>query len=151
MSPRYLIAIGTTLGLLAGPAFAQATSDSPSTDGGTPVLQGGSGQIDPGLLALSVDDLDDRDVYGSDGKEIGEIERLVRSSGQIYAILDIDEWFDLQDEDYMVPLSEFRMEGDRLTLPITEEQADALQEYREDGGVAGIDRGETLRDIYQTR
>jgi PRC-barrel domain len=150
MSPRYLIAAATTLGLLAGPAFAQSTVTDPATPGGPPVLQGTSNEIDAGLLSMSLDDLEDRNVYGVDGNEIGEIEDVVRSGGDVYAVLDIDQWFDLQDEDYMVPLTEFRLEGDRLTLPITQEQAEALQQYREDGGYAELEGG-TLGEAFQAR
>lgn len=151
MSPKYLIAAGTALCVLAGPAFAQGTVANPPAPGAPPVLEGTSNAVDEGLLAMSLDDLEGRDVYGVDGNDIGEIERLVRSGNDVYAVLDIDQWFDLEDEDYLVPLAEFRLQDDRLTLPITEEQADALQQYREDGGFAELDGNTTLGEAYQTR
>lgn len=88
-----------------------------------PVLQ-------PGMGEISLEELDDMDIYSVGGEEIGEVEELIRRGGEVHAVMEInDSWFDWDDEEVLVPLHLFERTEDGLRLPITEEQANALEEY----------------------
>ena len=141
MSCRPSLAIGLTLALLGGSsALAQTATTATQL-------------VDPSILGMSVDKFEDMDVFGTDGKEIGEIDEVVRKGGSLYAIVEVDDgWFNLNEDEVAVPLDSFRMEDGRLTLPITEAQAKALGKYVEkdyedvsDGDYA------TLGDAIRTR
>lgn len=160
MTTRTLLAAAAVAALLsAAPATAQtviAPAD-PATGGtATPAIGGAAapvtGDLDPALMDRRIEDLDDADVYGANGENIGEIEEIVRRDGQLYAILDADEFLDTSDRDFVVPLSHFRYVEDRLTLPMTEEQIDALQDYRKgDFEDFAEEHDLTVRDLYGAR
>jgi len=121
MSCRPSLAIGLALTLLGGSSALAQTATTTTTQ-----------LIDPAILGMSVDKFEDMDVFGTDGKEIGEIDEVVRKGGALYAVVDVDEgWFNLNEDEIAIPLDNFRMEGSHLTLPITEAQAKALGKYVE--------------------
>ena len=135
------------------PVLAQTTKSTTTT---TTNQAGGSG-----VMAMTVDDLEDQKVYGADGKEIGEIDDVVRPSSAngtpgttgsttagatVFAVVQAGgNWLGMGSEKVLVPISEFSMEGDKLTLPMTEQQAKGLQKWEDnDNDFAEVDEEQTL-------
>ena len=116
---------GVTLAVLGGaPVSAQNTTSTTTTTT--------TQQTNSGILAMKVEDLEDKDVYGADGKEVGEIDEVVRGNGQLYAVMEAGgNWLGMGEDKFLVPISQFTMQGDKLTLPITEQQATSLQKWQD--------------------
>jgi hypothetical protein len=153
---KSILMTGVALAVLGGtPALAQ-TSQSTVT---TTTRTAGSG-----IMAMKVEDLEDQKVYGADGKEIGEIDEVVRPSSAngtpgttgsttagatVFAVVQAGgNWFGLGSEKVLVPINQFTMEGDKLTLPMTEPQVMALQKWDDnDNDFAEVDDDQTLSQI----
>ena len=154
---RSVLMAGVALAVLGGtPALAQNTQTTPTTT--TTGKAGGSG-----IMAMTVDDLEDQKVYGADGKEIGEIDDVVRPSSangtpgttgsttagaSVFAVVQAGgNWFGLGSEKVLVPINQFTMEGDKLTLPMTEQQVTALQKWDDnDNDFAEVEDDQTLTE-----
>ena len=145
---KAVLMVGVALAVLGGtPALAQSTTTTTTTTNRT------SGA---GIMMMTVDDLEDQKVYGADGKEIGEIDEVVRQSGgskatvggNLFAVVQAGgNWFGLGSEQVLVPINEFSKQGDRLTLPMNEQQATALQKYQEDDNqFAEVEDDQTLTE-----
>ncbi len=146
---------GVSLAVLGGtPALAQSTTTTTTTTNRT----GGAG-----IMMMTVDDLEDQKVYGADGKEIGEIDEVVRPSSAngtpgttgsstagatVFAVVQAGgNWFGLGSEKVLVPINQFTMEGDKLTLPMTEQQVTALQKWDDnDNDFAEVEDDQTLTE-----
>jgi hypothetical protein len=153
---KSILMTGVALAVLGGtPALAQ-TSQTTAT---TTTRTAGSG-----IMAMKVEDLEDQKVYGADGKEIGEIDEVVRPSSAngtpgttgsttagatVFAVVQAGgNWFGLGSEKVLVPINQFTMEGDKLTLPMTEQQVMALQKWDDnDNDFAEVDDDQTLSQI----
>ncbi|UIJ73518.1 PRC-barrel domain-containing protein [Aurantimonas sp. HBX-1] len=95
-------------GLFAGAAFAQTA---------------GLVDVDDNVMVppfnVTVDDLDDMDVYDAAGTEIGEIEEVVGTDANTPTAFVVD--FDDQgygDEERVIGLENFAMDGARMTLSL---------------------------------
>jgi len=147
MAAVALVVLGGT------PALAQNTQNTMTTT----TTQAAKSAI----MAMSVDDLENQKVYGADGKEIGEIDDMVRPSSAngtpgttgtttagstLFAVVQAGgNWLGMGSEKVLVPISEFSMEGDKLTLPMTEQQAKGLQKWEDnDNDFAEVDEEQTL-------
>ena len=146
---KSVLMAGAALAVLGGtPVQAQSTTSTTTT---TTTQTGGAG-----IMTMTVDDLEDMTVYGADGQEIGEIEEVVRQSGgstataggNLFAVVQAGgNWFGLGSEQVLVPVNEFSMQGDRLILPMNEQQATALQKYQEDDNqFAEVEDDQTLTE-----
>lgn len=151
---------GVAVAMLAGtPALAQ-TSQSTTT---TTTTTGGSG-----IMAMTVDDLEDQKVYGADGNEIGEIDEVVRptsasgtpgttgsttAGATLFAVVQAGgNWFGIGSEKVLVPIDQFTMQGDKLTLPMTEPQVTALQKWEDnDNDFDDVDDDQTLSEAQAAR
>lgn len=107
-------------GAAATPAAAQAT-----TAAAQPGMRIEANQI-------RAKDLMDRDVYSSDGVEIGEVEDLVidPASGRIVtAVVEVESRLGFTDKYVAVPLDQLRLTAGerRITLPMTREQVRGLR------------------------
>lgn len=91
---------------MAGTAFAQ----------GALVKVGDNTEVSP--FSAIADDVDDWDVYNSDGVEIGEVEDVVGTDANTPTALVVD--FDgnggYPDRDIVVPLDRFTQQDGRLIL-----------------------------------
>jgi hypothetical protein len=151
---KSMLVAGAALAVLGGtPVLAQSTTSTTTTMSQT----GGAG-----IMTMTVDDLEDQKVYGADGNEIGEIEEVVRPSSAngtpgttgnttagstVFAVVQAGgNWFGLGSQKVLVPINEFSMEGDKLTLPMTEQQVTALQKW-EDNDFAEVDDDQTLSQV----
>ena len=77
---------------------------------------------------LRVDDVEDMDVYGPDGKELGEVEEVLEDgTGQIRAVvLEFGGILGFGDKEVIVAMDQLQLAKDRFTTNLTEEQLTAL-------------------------
>jgi hypothetical protein len=80
-------------------------------------------------------DLVGRTVYGSNGEEIGDIQDIVTRSGSSSpeALVGVGGFLGIGERDVAIPLSQLRMEGDRVTTTMTKENLTAMQPYDQSG------------------
>jgi hypothetical protein len=153
---KSLLMTGVALAVLGGtPALAQTSQSTTTTTTRT---------VGSGIMAMKVEDLEDQKVYGADGNEIGEIDEVVRPSSAngtpgttgsttagatVFAVVQAGgNWFGLGSEKVLVPINQFTMEGDKLTLPMTEQQVTALQKWDDnDNDFAEVEDDQTLSQI----
>ncbi len=153
---KSILMTGVALAVLGGtPALAQTSQSTTTT---TTTQTGGAG-----IMAMKVEDLEDQKVYGADGKEIGEIDEVVRPSSAngtpgttgsttagatVFAVVQAGgNWFGLRSEKVLVPINQFTMEGDKPTLPMTEQQVTALQKWDDnDNDFAEVEDDQTLTE-----
>lgn len=121
------IALAAAIALTAGTAFAQAQIKAPIV-----VLPEAVQNAAPDYLFTG--NLDDYDVYGADGKEIGEIEDvLLNMDGTVAAVaLEVGGFLGIGEKDVLVDWTalEFTRDGDdiRVTAPtLTREVLEGAQ------------------------
>jgi cytoskeletal protein RodZ len=108
------------------PSTAQDKSATPSTQAGTqPATQ------DQTAVTMTEDQAKgwvDKAVYSSDGKEVGEVVEFKRGSDSKVSELhaDLGGFLGMGETRVKLMPSEFKLQGDRVVLNITEEQAKAL-------------------------
>lgn len=97
------LAAGT---LMAGSAYAQ----------GVLVKVGDDVQVAP--LTATADDVDDWDVFNSEGVEIGEVEEVVGTDANTPTalVVDFDGTAGHTDRDVVIPLDQFTQQNGRLVL-----------------------------------
>lgn len=118
--PATLLAAG-----LAGSALAQgAAGDLREAEDDDMVVQ---------ALGKTVDEIEDMDVYGPGGAEIGEVEEvLVDASGQPAALaVEVGGFLGIGEKNAAIQLDQLRLEGDRLTTNLTKEQIEALPAWED--------------------
>jgi hypothetical protein len=119
------------------PSTAQDKSTTPSTaqdKSATPGAQSGTqpaAQDQASAVTMTEDQAKewvDKAVYSSDGKEIGEVYEFKRSADNKVTELhaDIGGFLGMGESRVKLAPSEFKLQGDRVVLNITEEQAKAL-------------------------
>lgn len=123
MTLRRTLAAGLALVPLAlGPALAQASWTEVEDEALT---------VEP--FAITVDALDDMDVYGPDGEQIGEVEDVLAGADGAPAAIALEtEGFlgtGIGGEDVVVPFDRLTLEGDRLVAPITEADLETLETW----------------------
>ena len=129
-----MTACGIAALLLAAPAMADnapgtTTKQAPANK---PTSQVGAthGPLDPAVAKMTAAQLKGKDVYGSDGKEIAEVEGIVSKGGQTFAVLDVDHVADISNKDVVLPLDRLHMKGDRLTIDMTENDLKGLETWQ---------------------
>lgn len=123
-----MTACGLAALLAAAPAVAQ-TSKAPAKEV-APSVAAVNGQLDPALARMSSDQLKGKNVYGSDGKSIAEIEGVVRKGTDTYVVLDVDHVLDMSDKDVVLPANRLHMKGDKLSLDMTKDQIQGLEKWQ---------------------
>ena len=85
-------------------------------------------------FGVSVDDLEDMDIYSAGGDEVGGIEAvLVDGTGKPVAIAaDVGGFLGVGDKDVVIGLDQVTKSGERLTVAMTKEQIEALPEFDAD-------------------
>lgn len=85
------------------------------------------------FASAAVRDLVGMNVLAMDGDDVGEVEALVRTAGDVSAIVGVGGFLGLGEHDVAIPLSEFTMSDGALMLPgMTEDQVEAMAEYEGD-------------------
>lgn len=133
-----LLSSASVIALLAmSPAVAQTTTTPPAATqekSATPSTQSGTqpaAQDQAAAVTLTEDQAKewvDKAVYSSDGKEIGEVAEFKRSTDNKVTELhaDLGGFLGMGESRVKLTPSEFKLQGDRVVLNITEEQAKAL-------------------------
>lgn len=109
------------------PPVTQEKSATPSTQSGTqPASQDQAAAIS--MTEDQAKEWVDKVVYSSDGKNIGEVAEFKRSTDNKVTELqaDIGGFLGMGETRIKLTPSEFKLQGDRVVLNITEEQANAL-------------------------
>lgn len=129
-----ITACGVAAFLLAAPALADSASSTAAkqapADKPTSQVAATHGSLDPAVAKMTASQLKGKDIYGSDGKDIAEVEGIVRKGGQTFAVLDVDHVADISDKDVVLPLERLHMKGDRLTIDMTENDLKGLESWQ---------------------
>ena len=82
-------------------------------------------------MSLSVDQIEDMDVYTSDGEEIGDVEEVLGTSqGEATALaLEVGGFLGIGEREVIVPIDQLTMQEDRIVLDMTKEQIEALEDW----------------------
>lgn len=82
---------------------------------------------------VSVDELDDMDVYNARGERLGDAERIVvDGNNKRYVVIGHGGFLGIGEDRVAFPLERFGITGDRLVIRgVTEEDIEAMDDYRE--------------------
>jgi sporulation protein YlmC with PRC-barrel domain len=84
------------------------------------------------LLSLTVEELEDRDLYDAAGREIGEVKEVIGlSDGTVIGLaVEIDDYAGIEDyEQVVVPIDRVSPDGERLTTDLTVDELRALPQW----------------------
>lgn len=119
-----------TCGVVALMAVAPAVAQSATTPRTTSSVASTEGQLDPTLARMHADQLKSKEVYGSDGKEVAEIEGIVRKGHQTYAVLDVDGVGGISGKDVVLAANRLHMQNDKLSVGMTKDQLQGLEKWQ---------------------
>jgi hypothetical protein len=105
-----------------------------------------AGTMDPAVGKMTAKQLMGKDIYGRDGEDMAEIENIVQKGKEVYAVVDVDHVMDVSDKDAVVPLSKFRMNGDKLTLDMTKDELDGLEKWQK-GKYEDVKSADSLAEL----
>ncbi|MFC1458547.1 PRC-barrel domain-containing protein [Microvirga arabica] len=82
---------------------------------------------------VSVDDMDDMDVYNARGEKLGDAERIVvDGNNKRYVVIGHGGFLGIGEDRVAFPLERFGISGDRLVIRgVTEEDIEAMDDYRD--------------------
>ena len=82
-------------------------------------------------LNMSANEIEDMELYGAGGEQIGEVEDvLVDSSGEVAAlVVETEEFLGIGDDDVVVAIDQVQVVEGRLVTSLTEEQLEQLPEW----------------------
>lgn len=85
------------------------------------------------MQAVTVDDLDDMDVYNARGEKLGDAERVVvDGNNKRYVVIGHGGFLGIGEDRVAFPLERFGISGDRLVIRgVTENDIDAMDDYRD--------------------
>lgn len=126
------LAAATALGAAGLPA--QAQTGAPAATDATPMESTGAlGEIS--RVFATADDLDDVEVWGTTGEEIGEVEDVVvDAAGTHYIVLEVGGFLGLGEEEVAIPMDRFAARGEEglVLVGMTADELEALAEAQED-------------------
>ena len=84
-------------------------------------------------LGITIDQLEDMDIYGPNGEEIGDVDEvLVDASAQPVAVsVDVGGFLGLGEKDVVIGLDQLTKDGDNLKVSMTKEQIEALPAFED--------------------
>jgi sporulation protein YlmC with PRC-barrel domain len=142
---KTLTSVCSIVALLAAyPALAQ--DNKMPTDKPVASTTTAAGTMDPTVGKMTANQLMGKDIYGRDGEDMAEIENIVRKGKEVYAVVDVDHVMDMSDKDAVVPLSKFRMNGDKLTLDMTKDELDGLEKWQK-GKYEDVKSADSLAEL----
>ncbi|MEE2952145.1 MAG: PRC-barrel domain-containing protein [Pseudomonadota bacterium] len=83
------------------------------------------------VLNISVENLDDKDVYDVGGREIGEVEVVLGSDERTPTAIVIDFNDHIVEHDRIVQIADTALESDRLVIRLDQEALQELERYDE--------------------
>ena len=118
------LASALTLALAAGASHAQ---QAPSA-----MMEAENDDVIVEPFGITIDQLDDYDVYGVGGEEIGEVDDvLVDQTGQPVALaIEVGGFLGVGGKEVIVPLEQISVQSERVILDMSREQIEALEEWR---------------------
>ena len=113
------ISAAVIIAFAAAPALAQSTTSYIEIESEDQVVS---------ELNLTVEQIEDMDVYDASGEEIGEVEEVLGSADGVPTTLavEVGGFLDIGDTDALVELSEVTVVDDRLQIDMTREEIEAL-------------------------
>ena len=88
----------------------------------------------PATSSMSVADLMDRELIGSDGETIGDVENIVVRGDVTYIVVGSGGLLGLGEKQVAIPMSEIYFRDDQLFTPATTEEAvEEMAEYEPEG------------------
>ena len=92
-------------------------------------VEDGSTVVEP--LAMTVDELDGADLYGPDGERIGELDDVMMdANGTDMAVsVDVGGFLGIGEKDVLIPVSDLSVGDDGITVPMTQEELEAMPEF----------------------
>ena len=122
MTSRALLALVAVPALLAAPAFAQTTTGYVELDDDAFVVA---------PFNLTVDQIDDMDIYGAGGDQIGEVEDILTdASGEVVGFsVETENFLGIGGEDVIVGTDQMELVGDRFVTNLTEDQLEQLPRW----------------------
>lgn len=131
MKRTLLAATTLPLMLLAGTALAQqnAAQTAAQTAGNLVEVEDESQMVD--AFNLSVDDVDDMEIYSANGDEIGDVEEvLMDADGKMVALVaEVGGFLGIGEREVMLRFDQVEQRGDDLVVDMTEEQVEQLPEW----------------------
>ena len=130
---RTALALAAATALSAATLPAQAQEAETMTEMETMEATGALGDVSD--VFMTAGDLDDIEIIGANGEEIGEIEDVVvDAEGMHYVVVDVGGFLDIGDEPVAIPMSRLAAAGDdELVLTgMTEEGLEELAEMSDD-------------------
>ena len=90
-------------------------------------------EVQVSAFNAKADDVDDWDVYNSEGVEIGEVEEVVGpDAGTPTAlVVDFEGNAGYADRDVVIPLDQFTRENDRLTLNASPDAVGGMETWND--------------------
>ncbi|MGE0652404.1 MAG: PRC-barrel domain-containing protein [Alphaproteobacteria bacterium] len=164
MNLRYALAAATTAAFLTAGGVAQAQQTMPDTGTGTKTMPAerqstppttrdsmpgkSSGALDSSSLSevkddkamvkslnVSANDLADMDIYGADGKKIGEVDKVLADhSEDIKAVtVDVGGFLGIGAKEVLVSLDNLQKgtKKDQLQTTMTKKQIETLSEWKD--------------------
>jgi sporulation protein YlmC with PRC-barrel domain len=125
------LAAATALGAATLPATAQ-TATPVETQAMETQATGTLGDV--AQVFATADDLDDVEVWGSNGEEIGEVDDvIVGADGTHYLVLEVGGFLGIGDDDVAIPMDRFAARGDEglVLVAMTADELEQMAEYEE--------------------
>ena len=84
-------------------------------------------------LNITIDDLEDMEIYGPNGEEVGEVDVvLVDASAQPVAIAaEVGGFLGMGEKDVVIALDRLTQDGDHLKIDMTKDQIGALPDFND--------------------
>lgn len=82
-------------------------------------------------MSLSVDQIEDMDVYTAGGEAIGEVEEVLGTTqGEATALaLEVGGFLGIGEREVIVPIDQLTMQEDRIVLDMTKAEIEALEDW----------------------
>ena len=134
MATKHVLSAAAAALLLAGTGLAQAQQAAAPKFDPTGLHEAKDDDaVVPGINR-SVDDVEDMDLVGANGDEIGDVEEvLVDATNQpVAVVVDAGGFLGIGDRSVVIGLDRLQLNGDKLGTSMTKEDIEALPEWDND-------------------
>ncbi|MDQ0324285.1 ribosomal 30S subunit maturation factor RimM [Rhodopseudomonas julia] len=85
--------------------------------------------VDP--PTYTVGDLDDMEIVGQDGEEIGEVNEILASGdgSSMAVVTDVGGFLGMGERNVVIPLTDARIHNDQIIINMTKDQIESLDEW----------------------
>ncbi|MBU2961255.1 PRC-barrel domain-containing protein [Citreicella sp. C3M06] len=94
------------------------------------ILAGGAATAQ-GLNVDLLRSVDDIDIIGPDGNQVGEVEDILidADGAPVAAVIEVGGWLDIGDEDVVISLSELTYQNGAYTTTMTSDMLETLPKW----------------------